>query len=113
MQRIGRRSFLARAALAAAFPLAGAAVGACSRTSSPASATTELGQPLPIDAGLAVASDLPVEQGSTLRILEWKDYLSKDVLASFERAYADDAVRLDVQSFEHVDELIARLQDPL
>jgi spermidine/putrescine transport system substrate-binding protein len=113
MQRIGRRSFLARAALAAAaFPLAGAEVSACSRTSSPASGATALGQPLPVDAGLAVASDLPVEQGSTLRILEWKDYLSKDVLASFERSYADDALRVDVQSFEHVDELIALLQDP-
>jgi spermidine/putrescine transport system substrate-binding protein len=111
---IGRRAFLSRAALAtAALPLAGAAVGACSRTSSPASGNaTALGQPLPIDAGLVLASDRPVEQGATLRVLEWREYLSRDVLASFERRFADDAVRVRVDSFEHVDELIARLQDP-
>jgi spermidine/putrescine transport system substrate-binding protein len=113
-QRIGRRAFLSRAALAtAALPLTGAAVGACSRTSSPASGNaTALGQPLPVDAGLTLASDRPIEQGSTLRVLEWKDYLSADVLASFDRRFADDAVQVHVESFEHVDELVARLQDP-
>jgi spermidine/putrescine transport system substrate-binding protein len=114
MQRIGRRAFLARSALAAAsVPLAGAAVSACARTSSPASGSaTALGEPLPIDPGSVLASDRPIEQGATLAVLEWKDYLSKDVLSAFERAHADDGVRVDVQSFEHVDELVARLQDP-
>jgi spermidine/putrescine transport system substrate-binding protein len=98
--------------VAAAWPLAGATLAACQRTSSPASGPTALGQPLPVDAGAVLPSGLPVEQGATLRILEWKDYLSHDVLASFRRAYADDAIAVDVQSFEHVDELVGRLQDP-
>jgi spermidine/putrescine transport system substrate-binding protein len=114
VERIGRRAFLTRSALvAAAVPLAGAAVSACSRTSSPASGgATTLGEPLPLDAGLTLPSDRPIEQGATLQVLEWKDYLSKDVLSAFERRYVDDAVHVEVQSFEHVDELVARLQDP-
>jgi spermidine/putrescine transport system substrate-binding protein len=112
-ERIGRRAFLHRGALlAATLPVVGAAAAACGRRP-PAPTTTEaLGQPLPIDAGLIVPSDLPIEHGATLRVYEWKDYLSARVLASFQRAYADHDLHVEVESFEHIDEAIARLQDP-
>jgi spermidine/putrescine transport system substrate-binding protein len=58
-----------------------------------------------------VAEGLPVEHG-TLRIYEWKDYLSKHVLDSFTWAHRDRNVRVEVQSFLHVDEAISRLQEP-
>jgi spermidine/putrescine transport system substrate-binding protein len=95
--------------------VAGAVAAACGRRpAAPATATTTvgLGQPLPVDAGLLLPSDLPLERGATLRVYEWKNYLSARVLASFERAYATHDLHVEVESFEHIDEAIARLQDP-
>ena len=41
-----------------------------------------LREPLPLDAGLLLASDLPIERGAALQAsYEWKDYLSARVLA--------------------------------
>jgi hypothetical protein len=42
--------------------------------------------PLPVDQGLTLASGLPIERGATLKVYEWKDYLSSRVLASFQQA---------------------------
>ena len=114
-ERIGRRAFLRRGALvAAAFPLLGAAV-ACDRRGPVATGTVPGGAafgPLPVDHGLELASDLPIERGATLRVYEWKDYLSSRVLASFEHAYADQDVHVQVESFTRIDEAIQRLQEP-
>jgi spermidine/putrescine transport system substrate-binding protein len=115
MEKIGRRTFLRRAALlAVGLPLAGAAAACDRRAAAPAGtpSATALGQPLPMDAGLALAGDLPIERGATLRVYEWKDYLSADVIAGFERAYADQGLHVEVESFTHIDEAVARLQDP-
>jgi spermidine/putrescine transport system substrate-binding protein len=113
-QRIGRRAFLRRGALlAAALPLVGAAA-ACGRRGSISTGTAPGGTafgPLPVDPGLALASDLPIERGATLRVYEWKDYLSSRVLGSFEQAYAGQDVHVEVESFTRIDEAIARLQD--
>jgi spermidine/putrescine transport system substrate-binding protein len=112
-ERIGRRAFLRLGALlAAALPVVGAAAAACGRRPPPTTTTAVLGQPLPIDTGLTLASDLPIEHGATLHVYEWKDYLSARVLASFERTYATHDLHVEVESFEHIDEAIARLQDP-
>ena len=113
-EHIGRRAFLRRGALlAATLPVVGAAAAACGRRSTaPTTTPAALGQPLPVDAGLLLPSDLPIERGATLRVYEWKDYLSSRVLASFERAHADDDLHVEVESFTHIDEAIARLQDP-
>jgi len=113
-EHIGRRAFLRRGALlAATLPVVGAAAAACGRRSTaPTTTPAALGQPLPVDTGLLVPSDLPIERGATLRVYEWKNYLSSRVLASFERAYADDDLHVEVESFTHIDEAIARLQDP-
>jgi spermidine/putrescine transport system substrate-binding protein len=102
--RIDRRRFLRVAALGgASIPLAGALLAACERSSQ---RPTNGGVVEPLDSGL------PIERGATLRVYEWKDYLSSRVLASFERAYADDDLHVEVESFTHIDEAIARLQDP-
>ena len=114
-ERIGRRAFLRRGALvAAALPLLGAAV-ACERRGPVAAGTVPGGsafRPLPVDHGLELASDLPIERGATLRVYEWKDYLSSRVLASFEHAYVDQGVHVQVESFTRIDEAIKRLQEP-
>ena len=114
MEPIGRRAFLQRASLlAVSLPLVGAAAACGRRGATPAtSSAPALGQPLPVDAGLTLASGLPIERGATLRVYEWKDYLSADVLSAFERAHADDDIRVEVESFTHVEEAVARLQDP-
>ena len=113
-EHIGRRAFLRRGALlAATLPVVGAAAAACGRRSTaPTTTPVALGQPLPVDTGLLVPSDLPIERGATLRVYEWKNYLSSRVLANFERAHADDDLHVEVESFTHIDEAIARLQDP-
>ena len=112
-EHIGRRAFLRRGALlAATLPVVGAAAAACGRRSTAPTTTPALGQPLPVDTGLLVPSDLPIERGATLRVYEWKNYLSSRVLASFERAHADDDLHVEVESFTHIDEAVARLQDP-
>ena len=114
-ERIGRRAFLRRGALAAAaIPLLGAAA-ACGRRGSISTGTAPGGiafGPLPVDPGLELASGLPIERGATLRVYEWKDYLSSRVLASFDQAYAAHDVHVEVESFTRIDEAIARLQDP-
>ena len=114
-ERIGRRAFLRRGALAAAaIPLVGAAA-ACGRRGSISTGTAPGGiafGPLPVDPGLELASGLPIERGATLRVYEWKDYLSSRVLASFDQAYAAHDVHVEVESFTRIDEAIARLQDP-
>jgi len=110
---IPRRAFLRRSLGAAAvLPSLGALLAACARTPD---LPTEVGSasPLPILPGVPVLdSELPLEQGATLRVYEWKEYLSSRVLAAFERAYADVGVRIEVESFFHIDEAVARLQDP-
>ena len=114
-ERIGRRAFLRRGALlAAALPLLGAAA-ACDRRGPMATGTVPEGSafgPLPVDQGLTLASGLPIERGATLKVYEWKDYLSSRVLASFEHAYADHDVHVQVESFTRIDEAIQRLQEP-
>ncbi len=114
MASIGRRAFLQRAALlAVGLPLVGAAAACGRRGASPAAApATTLGQALPVDAGLLLASELPIERGATLRVYEWKDYLSASVVRAFEQAYAAADVHVEIESFSHIDEAIARLQDP-
>jgi spermidine/putrescine transport system substrate-binding protein len=111
MESLGRRAFLQRAALlAASLPVVGVAAAACGRRL--ATPTTTLGQPLPIRTELLLASGLPIERGATLRVYEWKDYLSARVLSAFEHAFAEYDIGVEVESFQHIDEAVARLQDP-
>ena len=43
---------------------------------------------------------------------EWREYLSKGTLSSFERSFPAGDVRVEVESFMHMDEAVVRLQDP-
>jgi spermidine/putrescine transport system substrate-binding protein len=107
-----RRSFLRRAAVAGvSVPFAGGMLAACTSGDEPPIAAGS-GGTLPIDAGLVLASGLPVERNATLRVYQWKDYLSSRVLDSFTRAFAHADVRLEVESFLHIDQAVARLQQP-
>ncbi len=102
--RIGRRTFLRRAARTAiALPAAGAMLGACSRT--------QAGEPLlsPAASPHGPTFIAPAARSPVLRVYEWKDYLAKRVVSSFERSFD---VRVEVESFLHIDEAVGRLQDP-
>ena len=109
-RELDRRGFLRLAGGAAlVVPLAGA-LAACGRAE-PSTSSPRFG-PLPVLDDLTVASDDPIEPDAVLRVYQWKDYLSAGVLEAFERAHADRGVRIDVESFQHIDEAVARLQAP-
>jgi len=55
---------------------------------------------------------MPIEKRAVLKVYEWRDYLSKGTISSFERSFPDADVRVEVESFTHMDEAISRLQDP-
>ena len=103
LRRIDRRRFL-RAALigGASVPALSAVLDACTRAAG--------SSPGPEAAPLA--SGLPIERDATLRVYEWKDYLASDVLQSFTRRYADAGVGVHVESFQRIDEAVARLRRP-
>lgn len=114
MSLIGRREFIRRAAmLILALPTTGA-MAACSRgrqVAAPAASSHTFG-PLPLREDLLIGPDLPIERGARLRVYQWKDYLAHRVLRSFERSLAEFDVRVEVDSFLHIDEAVARLQEP-
>lgn len=101
---IARREFLRAAAIGAiTAPGLGAFLAACVRDA-PDVATTTPVSPL--------ASGLPVERDASLRVFEWRDYLATNVLDAFTRRFSDANVHIEVESFERMDEAIARLQQP-
>ena len=105
---IDRRAFLRR--LAAAGVTLPAMLAACERATqpSPPSPAPILSRPV----GPTFESGLPIEKRAVLKVYEWRDYLSKGTLSSFERAFPEGDVRVEVESFTHMDEAISRLQDP-
>jgi spermidine/putrescine transport system substrate-binding protein len=68
---------------------------------------------LPIhDDNPPIESATRVEQGATLRIYQWRDYLAGDVLDSFTRRHASAGVRVRVESFTTMSEAAERLRLP-
>lgn len=115
---IDRREFLRRVARAsAAFPIAGPVAGvvlaSCSRgTRSAVAARSPSRSPIAsLPSGPTFESGRPIERRAVLRVYQWREYLSKTVLDAFERS-VDGDVRVEVESFVHMDEAVARLQDP-
>lgn len=107
-RRFDRRRFLRDAVVAgASVPVVGAILAACS----PGGGDPADG-PLSVDADLVMPSGLPVERDATLRVYQWKEYLAPGVLDAFERSHRSAGVRVEVQSFLHIDEAVARLQQP-
>lgn len=109
---LDRREFLRRAGLAiAGLPTASSLLAACSSDPPPPAPSPEA----PLGAGglgPTFQSGRPIERGAVLRVYEWKDYLARDVLRSFERRFSDDDVTVEVDSFSHVDEAVVVLADP-
>jgi len=107
---LDRRAFLRRlAAAGVALPSAAALVAACERKSAPEAAQRPI---LSSPQGPTFESGKPVEKTAVLKVYEWREYLSKGTLSSFERSFPDADVKVEVESFTHMDEAIARLQDP-
>ena len=98
MVALTRRTFL-RAAGAAA---SGALLATC--------APGVRSRPNPAVGPIDPAS--PVERSATLRIYQWKNYLSDDVIRSFTSRHAPDDVDVDVRSFTTIAEAIERLRGP-
>jgi spermidine/putrescine transport system substrate-binding protein len=112
--RIDRREFLRRSLVAGAAASLAPGIVSCGRNpsgrplgrSSPAGPWRISGANPPIEDGL------PMEHGATLRVFEWRDYLARSVLDSYERRFHAHGVRVKVQSFYTMDEAIARLRRP-
>jgi spermidine/putrescine transport system substrate-binding protein len=98
---IPRRQFLRVAVGATSAAALGPLLAGCSRALSPVPPTVT-----------PIASGLPVERDATLRVYEWKDYLAARVLDAFARRFDEANVDIEVESFERIDEAIARLQRP-
>ena len=109
-RELDRRAFLRRMT-AAGLTLSPAAtlLAACDRTVPPAPRGSSI---LSKPRGPTFESGLPAEGDAVLKVYEWRDYLSKGTLTSFERSFPDGDVRVEVESFSHMDEAIARLHDP-
>lgn len=94
--------------------MAGSLIAACAPGRSARSRIPLVRQDRPVawgihDDNLPIPSDLPVERGETLRIYEWRQYLSNDVLDSFVRRYEDADVRVQTESFESREAAVATL----
>jgi spermidine/putrescine transport system substrate-binding protein len=120
---LSRRKLLAASGVAAA----GLAVGACARdqgggsaTSSATGSATATGIPIaspsspvlwPINPdNPPIASDLEPEQGGTLRIYNYPDYLNRDVLKSFRKKYADYGVDVELITYNDSQEALAKMR---
>lgn len=59
-----------------------------------------------------IPSSLPLEDGATLRVYQFKEYLSPDVLQSFEEAHRDHGITVEATSFDSMDEALATITAP-
>ena len=103
--RLSRRALL-RTAGAAALGLAFAGCG--SPTSEGRRAVRGL-LPLRNDVPRVDPSS-PIERGATLRVYQWRNYLSRDVVDGFARRHADADVAVEVESFTTIAEAVRRLR---
>jgi spermidine/putrescine transport system substrate-binding protein len=98
--RWSRRSVLAA--------MAGAAAVACA----PASRRTGSSDPPLAGDVPPIDPDRPVERGATLRVYQWRDYLSADVVESFAGRHGAADVDVRVESYTTMAEAVARLRGP-
>jgi spermidine/putrescine transport system substrate-binding protein len=114
---ITRREFLRTAAAVAGPTVAGSLLVACAPGRSARGGIPLVRQDHPVawpidDDNLPIRSGLPVERGATLRIYEWRQYLSNDVLESFVRRYEDAGITVHTESFESREAAVGRLSRP-
>ncbi len=115
--RISRRTLLRATIGAATIPGAAALLSACGRGTAPSSERSPLASPdrpvtLPVRPRSVIASELPIERGATLRVYEWRKYLSPSVLDAFVQRYRRYDVRYEVTSFENREESLAVVHRP-
>jgi len=119
--RLSRRSLLRGSALLAlAVPGAGAVLDACSSSSTTGSALDLTKVPIatpenpvlwPISSdAMPIASGLKPEQGATLKLYNYADYISKGAIKSFEQKYKSSGVKVTVSTFNDEDEALAKLR---
>jgi spermidine/putrescine transport system substrate-binding protein len=114
---IERRAFLRGVLLGTTAVAAGGALAACApgrlvTSARPAIPTRRDPVTWPIDGDLVVPDGLGVERGATLRVYQWREYLSSDVLDAFARRHAADDISVEVESFSDMDEALVRLREP-
>ncbi len=110
--RIGRREFIRRTGLAAtSLPLAAVLVACEGGQRIPVGETENAALPIHPDAP-PLPPGLRAERDAVLRILQWKEYLAGPVIDAFRRRYAFAGVRADVQSFDQIDQGVAKLAEP-
>ena len=57
-----------------------------------------------------IDADASLERGATLRVYQWREYLSSDVLDGFVRRHAGADVGVEVESFTTIAEAAERLR---
>ncbi|HEX6399488.1 MAG TPA: extracellular solute-binding protein [Actinomycetota bacterium] len=106
MGTLSRREVLRAAGVLAG----GAALAACAPTAPrrrPGGGALPIhGDTPPIDASRSV------ERGATLRVYQWRDYLSSDVVDGFVRRHAAADVDVAIESFTTMAEAVDRLRRP-
>ena len=65
--------------------------------------------PVPADAG-RIADGLAPEQGATLRVYNWSEYIYKKVVQDFEKKYKKYDVKVQVSTYGNMDEAVAKLR---
>jgi spermidine/putrescine transport system substrate-binding protein len=65
--------------------------------------------PVPADAG-RIADGLAPEQGATLRVYNWTEYIYKKVVQDFEKRYKKYDVKVQVSTYGNMEEAVAKLR---
>ncbi len=119
---LSRRSFMRGTAGALAFPSLGAFLAACSKTpagssggasAAPTFSVASPANPVKWDipaTNKAIASGLTPEQGGTVNIYTYTDYIDPAALKSFEAKYKKYNVKALVTTFEDTTEAITKLR---
>ncbi len=108
---LSRRSFLAATG-------AGALLAACGKPdrSKPSGAGLQLASPehpvaWPIAAGNGpIADGLEPERDAVLKLYNWTDYIDKGVVSDFQKKYKKYGVKVQISTFDTMDEAIAKLR---
>jgi spermidine/putrescine transport system substrate-binding protein len=106
MGALSRRAFIRAAGAAAGGAVLAGCAPRASRPRPPAGVLPISDDDRPVAAGSAV------ERGATLRVYQWRDYLSGDVLDGFARQHAGSNVSVEVESFTTMAEAVQRLREP-
>ena len=120
MARMSRRAFLSRSAATAVAVSGGVLLSACGERDATgvapgaggpqlASPENPVTWPVPADAG-RIADGLTPEQGATLRVYNWSEYIYKKVVQDFEKKYKKYDVKVQVSTYGNMDEAVAKLR---